>query len=130
MDGRMRFSSSISVIVTDSTTKDFMMEKDLRQGDPISPFLFVLVMEVLTVLMRKAIEIREFRGFKINDTEVVTMLQFADDTIILAEGDTPNLWSIKFILRGFELMYGLKVNFYKSNIYDVNVEDWFLNATS
>lgn len=53
-----------------------------------------------------------------------------DDTIILAEGDTVNLWSMKSILRGFELMTSLRVNFHKSNIYGINVRDWYLDLAS
>lgn len=82
------------------------------------------------MLMRKSCEIGECRGFKINDTEEVNMLQFADDTIMLAEGEIENLWSMKYVLRGFELMSRLRVNFHKSNVYGVNIGDWFLNAAS
>ncbi|XP_058747152.1 uncharacterized protein LOC131640339 [Vicia villosa] len=57
----------MSVLINGSTTKDFFVEKGLRQGDPLSPFLFVLVTEVLTALMKKAISIGDFRAFKIND---------------------------------------------------------------
>lgn len=46
-----------------------------------------------------------------------------DDIIILAERHTANLWSKKVILRAFEMMSGLRVNFNKSNIYGVNVCD-------
>ncbi|XP_058776310.1 uncharacterized protein LOC131650623 [Vicia villosa] len=80
--------------------------------------------------MRKAIINGDFRGFKINEEENVNMLQFADDMVTLAEGDTTNLWSMKVILRGFEMMSGLRVNFNKSNIYGVNVCDGYLDATS
>ncbi|XP_058759054.1 uncharacterized protein LOC131632297 [Vicia villosa] len=80
-------------------------------------------MEVLTSLMRKAKEIGELWGFKVNVNEEVDMLQFADDTIIISEGDTANLWSMKAILRGFELMSGLGINFHKSNLYGINVGD-------
>ncbi|XP_058750874.1 uncharacterized protein LOC131623896 [Vicia villosa] len=83
----------MSVLINGSTSKDFKVEKGFRQGDPLSLFLFVLVMEVLTALMRKAKSIGEFRGFKINDNEEVDTLQFADDTIIISEGDTANLWN-------------------------------------
>ncbi|XP_058758239.1 uncharacterized protein LOC131631463 [Vicia villosa] len=87
-------------------------------------------MEVLTALMRKAKEIGDFRGFKFNANEEVDILQFADDTIILAEGDTANLWSMKTILRGFELMSGLRINFHRSNLFGINVGGWFLEEAS
>ncbi|XP_058766611.1 uncharacterized protein LOC131640218 [Vicia villosa] len=56
----------MSILVNASVIKDFSMEKGLRQGDPLSPFLFVLVMEALTVLLKKSKDIGEFRGFRIN----------------------------------------------------------------
>ncbi|XP_058725510.1 uncharacterized protein LOC131596787 [Vicia villosa] len=80
--------------------------------------------------MRKAKDLGDFRCFKVGDNEEVDLLQFADDTIIISEGDTANLWSMKAILRGFELMSGLRINFSKSNIYGINVGDWFLEAAS
>ncbi|XP_058775205.1 uncharacterized protein LOC131649461 [Vicia villosa] len=95
------FDSSMSVIINSSTTKDFKVEKCLRQGDPLFSFLFVLVMEVLTPLMRKSIVIGDFRGFKINEVAEVNMLQFTDDSILLVEGDTASLWTMNSILRGF-----------------------------
>ncbi|XP_058734227.1 uncharacterized protein LOC131605957 [Vicia villosa] len=94
----------MSVLVNGSATKDFVVEKGLRQGDPLSPSVFVLVMEVLMVLLKKSKEIGKFRGFKIKGEKEVDLLQFVDDTIIIADGDTANLWSMKSILKGFELM--------------------------
>ncbi|XP_058722219.1 uncharacterized protein LOC131594138 [Vicia villosa] len=49
---------------------------------------------------------------------------------IISKGDTTNFWSMKAILRGFELMSGLGINFLKSNIFGINVGDWFLEAAS
>lgn len=70
----------------------------------MSPFLFVLVMEGLTSLMKKAVDLNEFRGFSINEEIVFDILQFADDSLILGESSWSNLWSVKAILRGFELV--------------------------
>ncbi|XP_058733800.1 uncharacterized protein LOC131605468 [Vicia villosa] len=85
---------------------------------------------VLTALMKRSKELGEFRGFCYKENKEVDLLQFADDTIILAEEDTANLWSMKAILRGFEMMTGLRVNFHKSNLYGINVGDWYLEAAS
>ncbi|XP_058725659.1 uncharacterized mitochondrial protein AtMg01250-like [Vicia villosa] len=120
----------MSVLVNGSATKDFIMEKGFRQGDLLSPFLFVLVMEVLTALLKKSKEIGEFRDFRIKGEKEVDLLQFADDTIFIAEGDTANLWSLKAILRGFELMSGLRINFHKSNFFGIKVGELYLEAAS
>ncbi|XP_058786284.1 uncharacterized protein LOC131660936 [Vicia villosa] len=115
------FVSSMAVIVNGSSTNDFKVERGLRQGDPLSPLLFVIAMEGLTRLMEKAVETGDFKGFQYGDNNFVDILQFADDTIIFGESDHHNLWSWKTILRGFELMSGLRINFRKSNIYGINL---------
>jgi hypothetical protein len=58
------------------------------------------------------------------------MLQYADDTLCIGEASIENLWTLKAILRGFELISGLKVNFWKSCLIGVNVaEDFMFMAT-
>ena len=47
--------AEISIIINGSPTKPFRMERRLRQGDPLSPFLFMLVANVLNRLPRKAV---------------------------------------------------------------------------
>lgn len=54
--------------------------------------------------MKKAVDLNEFRGFSINEEIVFDILQFADDSLILGESSWSNLWSVKAILRGFELV--------------------------
>lgn len=49
-------SSSVSVLVNGSPTREFKMEKGLRQGDPMAPFLFLVVAKCLNVLMLDAKE--------------------------------------------------------------------------
>jgi hypothetical protein len=122
------FESSMSVLVNGSPSIDFKVGRGLRQGDPLSPFLFLIVAEGLTGMMKKAVDIGKFRAFHISPNIQFQMLQFADDTIIMGEGSWNNLWTIKSMLRGFELVSGLKINFVKSKLYGLNIENSFLEA--
>ncbi|PNX80406.1 cysteine-rich receptor-like protein kinase, partial [Trifolium pratense] len=124
------FQSSMSILVNGSPTGEFKVCKGLRQGDPLSPFLFLIVAEGLTGMIRRAVEIGKFHGYKVNEFLQVQILQFADDTILMGEGSWENLWTIKTVLRGFELVSGLKINFTKSKLYALNVDDRFLAAGS
>ncbi|MCI04724.1 LINE-1 reverse transcriptase like [Trifolium medium] len=124
------FESSMLVLVNGSPTEEFKVYKGLRQGDPLSPFIFLIVAEGLAGMVRRAVEIGQFKGYKINDSLHLQLLQFADDTILMGEGSWDNLWTFKTVLRGFELVSGLKINFSKSKLYGLNVDDRFLVAGS
>ncbi|XP_058775849.1 uncharacterized protein LOC131650136 [Vicia villosa] len=124
------FTSSMAVLVNGSTTSDFMARRGLRQGDPLSPLLFVIAMEGLTRLMDKAVAAGSYRGFQYGVNNSVNILHYVDDTIILGDGKLQNLWSFKAVLRGFELMSGLKINFYKSNVYGINLKEEVMQATT
>ncbi|WJX24306.1 beta-amyrin 28-monooxygenase [Trifolium repens] len=60
----------------------------------------------------------------------VSILQYADDTLCIGEATVENLWALKAMLRGFELVSGLKVNFWKSCLVGVNVTADFLHMAS
>ncbi|PNX58036.1 ribonuclease H [Trifolium pratense] len=79
-------------------------------------------------MMKKAVDVGRFRGFKVNVNLHFQLLQFADDTIIMGEGGWENFWTIKSMLRGFELVFGLKINFVKSKLYSINVGARLLEA--
>ncbi|GLT46093.1 hypothetical protein SLA2020_198760 [Shorea laevis] len=55
-------SASVSVLVNGSPTEEYKMKKGLRQGDPLAPFLFLLVVEALNGLIMKAVEEKIFEG--------------------------------------------------------------------
>ncbi|PNX66770.1 ribonuclease H [Trifolium pratense] len=118
----------MSVLVNGSPTDDFKVGRGLRQGDPLSPFLFLIVAEGLAGLMNKAVTIGKFKGLKINANLHFQLLQFVDDTIIMGESSWENLWTIKSLLRGFELVSSLKINFVKSKLFGINVEERLLQA--
>jgi uncharacterized membrane protein (UPF0136 family) len=93
----------------------------------LAPFLFLLVVEGLSGVMQKAVNLGLFKGFSFGSTPVViSHLQYADDTLCIGEASVSNLWSLKAILRGFEMASGLKVNFWKSGLMSVNVSPIFM----
>jgi len=75
-------SSSVSMLVNGSPTSEFKPEKGLRQGDPLAPFLFLVVVEGLSGDVREAEKCGLLEGLIIGRKEVhISMLQFADDTM-------------------------------------------------
>ncbi|XP_058740932.1 uncharacterized protein LOC131613262 [Vicia villosa] len=101
------FNSSMSVLFNGSSTKEFGVFKGLRKGDPLSPFLYVLVAEGLSGLVMKSIEIGKFGSFCIKSSCWVDILQFADDTLLVGEGTWKHVKAIKGVLRAFEIVLGL-----------------------
>ncbi|XP_028101365.1 uncharacterized protein LOC114300709 [Camellia sinensis] len=73
----------VSILVNGSPTEEFQPQKGLRQGDPLSPFLFIIAAEGLNLLLGRAIEKGLFKGASIGCDQLgISHLQFADDTII------------------------------------------------
>ncbi|XP_058764508.1 uncharacterized protein LOC131637959 [Vicia villosa] len=127
---KLVFKSHMLILVNGSPTEDFEVGKWLRQGDPLSPFLFVLVAEGLTGLVRKSIEVGEFDFFSINRSCAVDILQFADDTLLVGKGNWKHVWAIKAALKAFELVSGLCINYHKSKLIGININSGFLEAAS
>lgn len=61
------FKNSLSVLVNEFLTEYFRVERGLRQGDPLSHFLFLLALEGLTCLFQNAASINEFQGFHVSE---------------------------------------------------------------
>ncbi|CAK8579392.1 unnamed protein product [Lathyrus sativus] len=100
----------------------------MKQGDPLAPFLFAIVAEGLSSLVKSAAAGNLLSQFKIDDQTTVSMLQFTDDTLLIGDGSTSNIWAFKAILRAFELTPGLKINYSKSCLYGIRVDPDFLVA--
>ena len=87
----------------------FRIEKGLRQGDSLSPFLFILAMEGFDSMMRIATQNRWIRGFQAGDRvgkKEVCHLLYANDTIIFCEPTTEQISYIRVILVLFEAVSG------------------------
>nr|GEY18676.1 LINE-1 reverse transcriptase like [Tanacetum cinerariifolium] len=112
-------SASTSILVNGYPTKEFGLERGVRQGDPLSLFLFILEAEGLNALVSEAVEKGIFKGIAVGaDRAVVSHLQYADDTIFFSEWSKENVKALMCILKCFEEVSGLKVNYNKS-------KEWF-----
>jgi hypothetical protein len=119
---------NLSVLVNGSPTREISIQRGLKQGDPLAPFLFLLVAEGFGGAMRRAEQLRIFKGFNIRSGgPTISHIQYADDTLCIGEASVENLWTLKAILKGFEFASGLKVNFLKSSIIGINVENHFMD---
>ena len=82
-----------SVIVNGSPTRFFDSSRGLRQDDPFSPLLFLVIMEVLSRMLRRMEEEGFIRGFQAGRTDGlgVSHLLYADDTIIFCDANPEQL---------------------------------------
>lgn len=74
-------------------------------------------MEGLTRLIDRVVELGEFLDFRFGKEEFVVILQFVVNTKNIGDGCSDNLWSMKAILRGLELMSGLRLDFLKAHLW-------------
>ncbi|GKV29207.1 hypothetical protein SLEP1_g38153 [Rubroshorea leprosula] len=124
-------TARISVLINGSPTKEFEVGKGLRQGDPLSPFLFLMIAEGLQGLVQRAVKEGMMHGIEIGKKGLsVSLLQFADDTIIMGRADAENIHTVKDILKWFELMSGLRINFSESSIFGYNVSEKWLKGSA
>ncbi|GKB83796.1 RNA-directed DNA polymerase, eukaryota, reverse transcriptase zinc-binding domain protein, partial [Tanacetum coccineum] len=86
-------SSTASIIVNGSPTQECFFQKGLRQRDPLSPFLFLLVMESLHVYFVRAMEGGFFKGIHVGSFEWIHIshIFYADDAIFIGEWKEENL---------------------------------------
>lgn len=113
----------MSILLNGSPLKPFKMEKGLRQGDPHSPYLFILVTEVLVSLLKKANELNHINAVEVGKDKLrLNLLQFADDTFIFVPRSDGVITNYFRILDVFAVMSGLKLNYSKSCFISWNLE--------
>jgi hypothetical protein len=96
----------------------------VRQGDPLSPLLFDYVFEALASILDKARESGHIAGVVPHLIPGgVSHLQYANDIIIMIQLDDLAIANLKYILLCFESMSGLRINFHKSEVMMMGVEE-------
>jgi len=106
---------SVGIKVNDDIGHYFQTKKGLRQGDSMSPILFNIIADMLAILIKRAKDdgqIREVIPYLVEDG--LSILQYADDTILFMDHDLDQAKNMKLLLTIFEQLSGLKINFHKS----------------
>ena len=107
---------SVGIRVNDDIGHNFQTRKGLRQGDPLSPILFNVVADMLAILISRAKKDGQVAGLIPHLVEgAVSILQYADDTIIFMDHDLEKALNMKLILCIFEQLSSLKINFIRVN---------------
>jgi hypothetical protein len=116
-------SVQFSVVINGYPEGFFTNSRGLRQGDPLSPLLFLLVMEVLSRMLKKVESeglIRDFSAGNNGSNGLrISHLLYADDTILFCDADMSQLLYVRMVLNCFEAATGLRVNMSKSEMVPV-----------
>ena len=104
------FQSCSCISVNGRYSNWFNIERGVRQGDPLSPYLYLLCAEILSIMLRDNDRVK---GMNINDKEFL-LSQFADDTAICLDGSEEGFNATITLLSQFARMSGLKINFEKT----------------
>ncbi|WVZ94166.1 hypothetical protein U9M48_040092, partial [Paspalum notatum var. saurae] len=109
---------SVAVKVNNNIGRYFQTKKGLCQGDPLSPILFNIVADMLVVFINRAKENGQIQGLiphLVKDG--LSILQYANDTILFLEHNLEQAKNLKIILCAFEKLSGSKINFHKSELF-------------
>jgi hypothetical protein len=115
---------SICIRINDVNSPFFKPGKGLRQGDPLSPLLFNLVVDVFTRMLSKAANKGYISGF-MDDVcpGGVISLQYADDTLLFLSYNNSSATHLKWIMIFFEKISGMRINYHKSDLIPINLDE-------
>ena len=99
-------------------TKFFHPERGVRQGCPLSAFLFIIAVEILAIQIRNS---EKIKGLLIDKVEI-KISQLADDTTVFLR-DTDSIKHLFDLLQKFELSSGLKTNIEKTKFHSIGPKE-------
>jgi hypothetical protein len=117
-------SASTSVLLNGIPGNNLHYKRGVRQGDPMSPLLFVLAADLLQCVINKA---HQHGLFKLltpsRDGAGFPIIQYVDDTILVMKASQRELLCLKALLESFAQSTGLRVNYAKSCLVPLNLSD-------
>jgi hypothetical protein len=121
---RILNSAITSVLLNRVPGKIVICKRGVRQGDPMSPLLFVLAAELLQCIVNKAHQLDLLQmPIPSGDGAGFPIIQYADDTIIVMRASQRELLCLKAILESYRQLTGLRVNYAKSCMVPLNMTE-------
>nr|GEW25126.1 RNA-directed DNA polymerase, eukaryota, reverse transcriptase zinc-binding domain protein [Tanacetum cinerariifolium] len=115
-------SARTCTLINRSPTSEFPLKRVLTQGDPLSPFLFIIVMKGLHMILNDGLAANMFHDVKVGSPGMhLSCLFYTYDVIILSVWNLNAMENIIQILNIFYIASRLKINIHKSNVYGVKV---------
>eukprot|EP00253_Pinus_taeda_P033403 PITA_33403 len=115
---------NFSILINGTPSTPFNASRGIRQGDPLSPFLFILAAEGLGRFFKKEQRERRIKGLKLWGSNIpITHQQFVDDIMLFCEATVKEVKGIKRILDTFMEASGMEVNKEKSCTFVFNTID-------
>jgi hypothetical protein len=121
-------SGTSSILLNGVPGKVFHCHCGVRQGDPLSPLLFILAADLLQSVVNKAKDMGLLRVLvNVGYTSDFLIIQYADDTLLIMKACPQQLFVLKALLNTFAKSTGLKVNYSKSSMVPINLSPERLN---
>jgi hypothetical protein len=112
------------VMVNGSLTKEIIIQLGLKKCDHLAPFSLSFGGGRFRWLMKKAVELNHFQGFKACRQNIfISHLQYVDNTLCVGFV-IESLWTMKAILRDFEMLFRLKIPIMTSSL-TINVNTFY-----
>ena len=108
---------SYSFLINGTPQGAIRPSRGIRQGDPLSPYIFILCTEVLSSLCDKGLENGSLSGVRVSRASpAINHLLFADDTMFFCKSNQASVNSLRIILQRYEGLSGQRINVAKSAI--------------
>jgi retron-type reverse transcriptase len=115
-------SGKSSVLLNGVPGRQFFCKRGVRQGDPLSPLIFVLAADLLQSAINKSFRQGILKApFSPDYGMDFPVIQYGDDTLIIVPADQDQVRVMKDILEKYAQSTGLKINFHKSSMIPINI---------
>ncbi|KAJ0960949.1 hypothetical protein J5N97_001161 [Dioscorea zingiberensis] len=110
-------TTTMAFLINGSSGKWFKPKAGLRQGDPLSSYLFIMVSQVLTIILNKAENLQLFNGVRIKANLNINHTLYADDLLICGKATRKNARSIMMCMELYKSLTGQRPNLTKSDLF-------------